>query len=149
LPLFTCFALTCLYSLVLQYLSACVDKLRELLLESSQRGLVDALQDVRGIVFGAPGLPTWNHALDAAKMEFFHGADDVDPETIDRVRRAIASGLTKIPSELLADNEASKKMLEFIGRFITEALQGVLQSCGPNIGGLVVEAVRCSKDASR
>ena len=137
----------------LQYLSACINKLRNLLLESKKQvsPLGSLLESVPAVACGVLGVRApgeWQASLKAAMDEFFHGADAVGPADIALVQDAIARGFGRI-LVMLRDESLSQQYSQFIWNFITEALQGVLQSCGPNIGSLVVEAVRCSKDASR
>jgi hypothetical protein len=138
----------------LQHLSACINTLRNSLRESGEGNALGtvlecgtvAVMDMLGI--RSRDSREWQASLNAAMDEFFHGADPVGSADIALVQDAIYRGFNRI-LDILRDETLSEQYSRFIWNFITEALQGVLQSCGPNIGSLVVEAVRCSKDASR
>ncbi len=153
----------------LQYISAYVNKLRAMLLESVESGSRELVGDVGGTVlrvasealaaFKQTGVGTggsavgsnplalsdWESALDAASDEYFQGVFHETEANIYSVQQVIARGLPKILNEVLKFDEVVLQ----VGRQVLETLQGVVEYHKENIGYGLVEAVCCAKDASR
>lgn len=151
-----------------QYISAYVNKLRVMLLESIESGSRELVGDVAKQVLrvatearaafkqagGGTGGPVgsnplplsdWESALNAASDEYFQGVFHETEANIDIVQQAIARGLPKILNEVLKFDEVVLQ----VGRQVLETVQGVVEYHKENIGYGLVEAVCCSKDASR
>jgi hypothetical protein len=160
-----------------QYISAYVNKLRAMLLESVESGSRELVGDVGkrvlrvatealaafkqagggtgpqagggtgGPALGSNPLPLsdWESALNAASDEYFQGVFHETEANIDSVQQAIARGLPKILNEVLKFDEVVLQ----VGRHVLETVQGVVEYHKENIGYGLVEAVCCSKDASR
>lgn len=90
-------------------------------------------------------LSDWESALNAASDEYFQGVFHETEANIDSVQQAIARGLPKILNEVLKFDEVVLQ----VGRQVLETVQGVVEYHKENIGYGLVEAVCCSKDASR
>jgi hypothetical protein len=136
-----------------QWLTALIDKLRELLLENTSGFLALAGDVARELpnIFGMSGAraDAWNHHyLDRARDDFFLGTvrHKVEIEAMARLQVAISNCLPRILEEAMRHDQQTALWL---GRWILETLQAIVLASRDTIGYSLVEATRCTKDASR